>query len=164
MLIKKQFKNTEEFWKAISYHDRGRLKIQRGSVPKFKEVYQGCWFVFLNGDAFQFTKILDLEGFIDAVDNAKYSYYDNRDRNEIYQEIKKPFNGNYGFYGPFMSLYEAKKFTIQGRLRYIDNFVFKSTLGLNDPEVKELIKKKLGYEKTKKALRRLNYVYPEYVI
>jgi hypothetical protein len=106
------------------------------------------------------------DGESDELGEWRYSMYSPLEFKLVTPDRAKIFNWSTNRIGPFKSLYEAKYFCFKRRLMYIDNnlITIKNDIGIDDPEINELIKKKLGYYKVIKAIERLKEVYPEYQV
>jgi uncharacterized short protein YbdD (DUF466 family) len=68
------------------------------------------------------------------------------------------------FIGPFSGVYDAKRYILEMRLKHIKDCIMTVERFINDPEISEMIKQKMGFYKTQKAFRKWIRKHPEYQI
>ena len=128
-------------------------------ITEEEQIPDNKWFVHYITQFDTNPKIFDSKTLKKIFKEQDYNYW-NAGKKSL--SIYKPGTKyNFAYQGPFDTLYDAKRFILTDRLRFIEYKILLIDL-LQDKEINELIKKKVGYYKTKKALKRLEEVYPEF--
>jgi len=129
------------------------------------EKYTDKWFVFSPGRHFQGVKIFHVKEMIEIQDKMI-----KRNPNKDYSCIKLKntdaiiFDFSNNYVGPFDSLFRAKEYIVNRKLKFIRENIRKLQNILNDEIIIERYKLISGYNKTKRAKERLKEKYPEYFI